>query len=157
MQVIQLFCNVPYSSKDYKLLTKDIRRMTASFKWDFSISMDFCPSLFGNIENPEIIKLLRSLILASKYIHETLIERCRVSASGTRNRLTGLNLYILPHICWEIIDGSLISLFAVLKPSKNDHQSTFCINDSCMLISCTNLVSSSSDQWPSHRSQIQVR
>ena len=75
MQVIKLLRHVPDTTEDHEVLPVDIRRVTAALERDLAFGLNFNPLFVSNIENPEVVELLRAVILASEDVHVSTVDR----------------------------------------------------------------------------------
>ena len=75
-----------------------------------------------------------------------------MAASWARDGLTGGYLDVLPLICSKVVDRCLIGSIALLESTEDDHLGSLEIDDSRVLVPEHDLVATSPNQRPCHRS-----
>ena len=118
--------------------------MSTSLERNLTLSLDLDPALLSQVVDPEIVKLLRIVILATKDVHVAIVDGGRVTAAGARYRLSWRNLNVLPLICCEVVDRGLICTVALLEASEDDHLRSLLINNTCVLVPQHDLVTTRS-------------
>ena len=103
VKVIELFCNVPDAAEDDQVIIKYIGRVTTSFNWRLTIRCHLNPALVCDVVNPEVIKLLRAVILSSKHVHVSIVDGGRMTTARARDGLTMRDFDVLPSIGSEIV------------------------------------------------------
>ena len=156
MQVIKLLRHVPDSTKDHQVVVVYVRRVAASLKGDLTLGLNLDPLLVSDVEQPEVVELLRAVVLASKHVHVAIKDACRMTASRARCRCTKRNLDILPLIVLKTVHGYLIGTATLLEPTENDHLATLRVDYASVLVAEQDWVTTRVDHRPRHRAQVQV-
>ena len=130
--------------------------MAASLEWCFTFGLDLNPLLLSNVVDPEIVKLLRAVIFASKHVHIAIVNAGCVAATGAWNRVTGRDLHVLPLVRGEVVSRSLVSPVALLETSEDDHLGGVLVDNCSVLVTEKHLVATGADHRPTHCTQVQV-
>lgn len=101
---------------------------------------DLFPCLISYVEAPEVIKFFRILIFASKNIHLSVINCCRVPTSWTRKSVTAAHSNIYPVVSLYVKNCNFISSCTLTKPPKHHHLSMIFVDNCCVLVTLGHLV-----------------
>ena len=75
VQVIELFCNVPDSTENDQVVTKDICSVPTPLNRRFSIGLKLGPTLVCDVVDPDVVQFFGAIILTSEHIHVSLVNR----------------------------------------------------------------------------------
>ena len=156
MQVVQLFRHIPNTTEDDQVVVVDVGRVTTSLEGDLTLGLNLNPLLVCDVEQPEVVELFRAVILATKHVHVTIKDACRMAASRARFLCTRRDLHILPLVVLKTVHGHQVGTVTLLESSKDDHLAALVVNYTSVLVAKKDCVSTSIDHRPRHRAKVQV-
>jgi len=158
IHIIKLFSNLVDASKDDHVVSINACCVTRSGKWDlvaWLASLDFLPGTCQEVKLPEIVELLRIIVLASEHIHAVVIENCRVAWTWAWCLADWVKLYYLPSVSIETEFVDVVHAASVLVTTEYVHQTSLMVYNWCMFISLLWYVSLGSNDLPLHLSQVE--